>query len=318
MTLKNTFIAYCPPLISSMFYSSQSLGFQSVRVWNSHLTFTTFHFTELSQIQWKLEDFKVNVKKTFILLATTTESFHIFSSSHLFVKPNTSFKKCIHPPILQWNVFWLCCSNVVTLKQAHFQASLSLWMWPVGSLSSSWEEQKMWWCHWCLFLCVLYLRLSVAVCLQCEVLPGWSISTDWRHYQVWSPVTSHVSSVHHCEKHTHVSVWVWSLCHVCPVFSFRYLLCLQLRQDIASGRLPCSFVTHALLGSYALQAELGDYDPEEHRLDYISDFQFAPNQTKELEEKVVELHKSHRWLTSTRHACVSIFRNFSTGSYVFC
>uniref|UniRef100_A0A8C2GZ85 FERM domain-containing protein n=1 Tax=Cyprinus carpio TaxID=7962 RepID=A0A8C2GZ85_CYPCA len=74
----------------------------------------------------------------------------------------------------------------------------------------------------------------------------------------------------------------------------RYLLCLQLRQDIASGRLPCSFVTHALLGSYTLQAELGDHDPEEHRLDYISDFQFAPNQTKELEEKVVELHKSHR------------------------
>ncbi|KAK7133606.1 hypothetical protein R3I94_015470 [Phoxinus phoxinus] len=77
----------------------------------------------------------------------------------------------------------------------------------------------------------------------------------------------------------------------------RYLLCLQLRQDIASGRLPCSFVTHALLGSYSLQAELGDYDPEEHRLDYISDFQFAPNQTKELEEKVVELHKSHRGMT---------------------
>ncbi|XP_026089651.1 band 4.1-like protein 2 isoform X3 [Carassius auratus] len=77
----------------------------------------------------------------------------------------------------------------------------------------------------------------------------------------------------------------------------RYLLCLQLRQDISSGRLPCSFVTHALLGSYTLQAELGDHDPDEHRLDYISDFQFAPNQTKELEEKVVELHKSHRGMT---------------------
>ncbi|XP_039520176.1 band 4.1-like protein 2 isoform X3 [Pimephales promelas] len=77
----------------------------------------------------------------------------------------------------------------------------------------------------------------------------------------------------------------------------RYLLCLQLRQDIASGRLPCSFVTHALLGSYSLQAELGDHDPDEHRLDYISDLQFAPNQTKELEEKVVELHKSHRGMT---------------------
>ncbi|XP_019375827.1 PREDICTED: band 4.1-like protein 2 isoform X6 [Gavialis gangeticus] len=77
----------------------------------------------------------------------------------------------------------------------------------------------------------------------------------------------------------------------------RYFLCLQLRQDIVSGRLPCSFVTHALLGSYTLQAELGDYDPEEHNSDYISEFQFAPNQTKEMEDKVVELHKTHRGLT---------------------
>ncbi|XP_061479825.1 band 4.1-like protein 2 isoform X2 [Rhineura floridana] len=77
----------------------------------------------------------------------------------------------------------------------------------------------------------------------------------------------------------------------------RYFLCLQLRYDIASGRLPCSFVTHALLGSYTLQAELGDYDPEEHNSDYIGDFQFAPNQIKEMEEKVVELHKTHRGLT---------------------
>ncbi|XP_023385584.1 band 4.1-like protein 2 isoform X7 [Pteropus vampyrus] len=77
----------------------------------------------------------------------------------------------------------------------------------------------------------------------------------------------------------------------------RYFLCLQLRQDIASGRLPCSFVTHALLGSYTLQAELGDYDPEEHASHDLSDFQFAPTQTKELEEKVIELHKTHRGLS---------------------
>ncbi|XP_072620437.1 band 4.1-like protein 2 isoform X10 [Vulpes vulpes] len=77
----------------------------------------------------------------------------------------------------------------------------------------------------------------------------------------------------------------------------RYLLCLQLRQDIASGRLPCSFVTHALLGSYTLQAELGDHDPEEHGGSDLSDFQFAPMQTKELEEKVAELHRTHRGLS---------------------
>lgn len=78
---------------------------------------------------------------------------------------------------------------------------------------------------------------------------------------------------------------------------FRYFLCLQLRQDIASGRLPCSFVTHAVLGSYTLQAELGDYDPEEHTSDYIGEFQFAPNQSKEMEDKIVELHKTHRCVT---------------------
>lgn len=53
-------------------------------------------------------------------------------------------------------------------------------------------------------------------------------------------------------------------------------------------------MTHALLGSYTLQAELGDYDPEEHGSSDLSDFQFAPTQTKELEEKVAELHKTHR------------------------
>ncbi|XP_012520670.1 PREDICTED: band 4.1-like protein 2 isoform X1 [Propithecus coquereli] len=77
----------------------------------------------------------------------------------------------------------------------------------------------------------------------------------------------------------------------------RYLLCLQLRQDIASGHLPCSITTHALLGSYTLQAELGDYDPEVHSNIDLSEYQFAPTQTKELEEKVIELHKTHRGLS---------------------
>ncbi|KAM9213515.1 protein 4.1 isoform 4-T4 [Leptosomus discolor] len=77
----------------------------------------------------------------------------------------------------------------------------------------------------------------------------------------------------------------------------RYYLCLQLRQDIITGRLPCSFATLALLGSYTVQSELGDYDPDLHSPDYISEFKLAPNQTKELEEKVVELHKTYRSMT---------------------
>nr|XP_020448366.1 protein 4.1-like isoform X9 [Monopterus albus] len=77
----------------------------------------------------------------------------------------------------------------------------------------------------------------------------------------------------------------------------RYYLCLQLRDDMLSGRLPCSFVTHTLLGSYTVQAELGDYDQDDHGSDYVSDFRFAPNQTRELEERVMELHRNHKGMT---------------------
>ncbi|XP_022089759.1 band 4.1-like protein 3 isoform X7 [Acanthaster planci] len=79
----------------------------------------------------------------------------------------------------------------------------------------------------------------------------------------------------------------------------RYFLCLQLRDDILKGKLPCSLVTHALLGSYVVQGELGDYDPERHGIDtnYLKEFRFAPNQTHELEEKVMELHKTHKGQT---------------------
>ncbi|XP_061638520.1 protein 4.1 isoform X3 [Phyllopteryx taeniolatus] len=88
----------------------------------------------------------------------------------------------------------------------------------------------------------------------------------------------------------------------------RYYLCLQLRDDILSGRLPCSFVTHALLGSYTVQAELGDYEPEEHGPDYVADFRFAPNQTRELEERVMELHRNYRGM-SPAEAEVSFLEN---------
>uniref|UniRef100_A0A4W3JDJ2 Protein 4.1 n=1 Tax=Callorhinchus milii TaxID=7868 RepID=A0A4W3JDJ2_CALMI len=77
----------------------------------------------------------------------------------------------------------------------------------------------------------------------------------------------------------------------------RYYLCLQLRQDIVTLCLPCSFVTLALLGSYTIQSELGEYDPEVHGTNYLSEFKLAPNQTKELEEKIMELHKTHRAMT---------------------
>lgn len=86
--------------------------------------------------------------------------------------------------------------------------------------------------------------------------------------------------------------------HLIPVALFpvhcRYYLCLQLRKDILQGRLPCSFVTLALLGSYALQSELGEYDPEVHGNEYSKDMKMAQGQTKELEDKMMELHRTYR------------------------
>lgn len=95
----------------------------------------------------------------------------------------------------------------------------------------------------------------------------------------------------------------WLDCFVFPC-SLRYYLCLQLRDDVVSGRLPCSFATHTVLGSYTVQSELGDYDPDELGSEYISELRFAPNQTKELEEKVMELHKTYKlvWVS-----CLKLF-----------
>lgn len=67
---------------------------------------------------------------------------------------------------------------------------------------------------------------------------------------------------------------------------------------MVSGRLPCSFATHTVLGSYSVQSELGDYDPDEYGADYISEFRFAPNQTKEMEEKVMDLHKNYKYVVT--------------------
>ncbi|XP_045553497.1 uncharacterized protein isoform X25 [Salmo salar] len=74
----------------------------------------------------------------------------------------------------------------------------------------------------------------------------------------------------------------------------RYYLCLQLRKDILSGLLPCSFVTLAMLGSYTAQSELGEYDPEVHGSHYTKELRLAPGQGKELEDKVMELHRTYR------------------------
>ncbi|XP_069157851.1 tyrosine-protein phosphatase non-receptor type 4 isoform X6 [Procambarus clarkii] len=77
----------------------------------------------------------------------------------------------------------------------------------------------------------------------------------------------------------------------------RYHVFLQLRRDVLEGRLGVQPSTAALLASYALQSELGDYILEEHGNTYLADMRLVPNQTDELEKKIMELHKLHKGQT---------------------
>lgn len=62
-----------------------------------------------------------------------------------------------------------------------------------------------------------------------------------------------------------------------------------------TGRLPCPSDMLAVLGSYTVQSTLGDYDPNLHTNNYVSEIVLAPNQSEELDEKVMEQHATHRF-----------------------
>ena len=42
-------------------------------------------------------------------------------------------------------------------------------------------------------------------------------------------------------------------------------------------------------------AELGDFNPDEHREGYLSELRFVPNQTDDFESEVTKHHQSHRY-----------------------
>ncbi|XP_064456668.1 band 4.1-like protein 5 isoform X1 [Ornithodoros turicata] len=71
----------------------------------------------------------------------------------------------------------------------------------------------------------------------------------------------------------------------------RYLFYLQLKQDILNGKLPCSYETAVELSAYSLQSELGDYDPEQHTPEFVSEFRFTPDQTEEMEVDIISTYK---------------------------
>ncbi|XP_046328010.1 tyrosine-protein phosphatase non-receptor type 4-like isoform X14 [Haliotis rufescens] len=77
----------------------------------------------------------------------------------------------------------------------------------------------------------------------------------------------------------------------------RYHFFLQVKRDILSEKLVCPPSQAALLASYSVQSELGDYNPDEHKDGYLADFLFIPSQTDDFEKMVSEKHKQHRGQT---------------------
>ncbi|GIY38233.1 FERM, ARHGEF and pleckstrin domain-containing protein 1 [Caerostris darwini] len=72
----------------------------------------------------------------------------------------------------------------------------------------------------------------------------------------------------------------------------RYLFGLQVKKDIANGQLQCNDNTSAVMISYIVQADFGDFNPEKcSDGSYLSGFKFVPFQDAELERKIMENHK---------------------------
>ncbi|XP_030767964.1 FERM, ARHGEF and pleckstrin domain-containing protein 2 isoform X2 [Sitophilus oryzae] len=74
----------------------------------------------------------------------------------------------------------------------------------------------------------------------------------------------------------------------------RYLFCLQVKRDLAQGIMQCNENTAALMASYIVQAECGDFVPEDYPdHTYLSSYKFVPQQDHEMEKKIMENHKKH-------------------------
>uniref|UniRef100_A0A8C6D4S8 FERM domain containing 7 n=2 Tax=Moschus moschiferus TaxID=68415 RepID=A0A8C6D4S8_MOSMO len=71
----------------------------------------------------------------------------------------------------------------------------------------------------------------------------------------------------------------------------RYLFTLQIKKDLALGRLPCSDNCTALMVSHILQSELGDFHEETDRK-HLAQTRYLPNQD-DLESKIVHFHQKH-------------------------
>lgn len=82
----------------------------------------------------------------------------------------------------------------------------------------------------------------------------------------------------------------------------RYLFFLQLKNDIVTGKLPCPDDVAAQLSALALQAEFGEFDEEVHDEEFVSQYRFVPNQSDELEKRILENWRALRASLSLNNA----------------
>ncbi|VDP67637.1 unnamed protein product [Echinostoma caproni] len=74
----------------------------------------------------------------------------------------------------------------------------------------------------------------------------------------------------------------------------RYLFALQIKRDLVSGTLLCSENTAALLASYIVQAEIGDFIEDEYRsIDYLRSLKLLHEPTEVRLRRIMEFHKAH-------------------------
>uniref|UniRef100_A0A8C9RQL2 Tyrosine-protein phosphatase n=1 Tax=Scleropages formosus TaxID=113540 RepID=A0A8C9RQL2_SCLFO len=72
---------------------------------------------------------------------------------------------------------------------------------------------------------------------------------------------------------------------------------MPLTHSVSLPRLPCPHNTAALLASFAVQSELGDYSHVEHVPGYLFEYCFIPNPPQDFEKEVAKHHQQHIGLT---------------------
>lgn len=88
-----------------------------------------------------------------------------------------------------------------------------------------------------------------------------------------------------------VRIWAWSS------HGYKYILLGELLAALyLGGRNHSTSILTLLFLSFSysslVTAELGDFDPDEHPENYISEFEIFPKQSQKLERKIVDIHKN--------------------------